>query len=69
MKPLHIVAGIRDYYKKEDLEGKNIVVITNLEPRAIRGVESNGMLLAAQDESGIHILIPEKSVKPGSPIS
>jgi len=64
-----LVAGIRLFYKKEDLAGKDIVVITNLEPRTIRGIESRGMLLAAQDESGIHILIPEKPTKPGSPVS
>jgi len=64
-----IVAGIRAHYKKEELAGKDIVVITNLQPRTIRGIESRGMLLAAQDENGIHILIPEKSTKPGSPVS
>lgn len=64
-----IVAGIRAYYNKEELVGKDIVVITNLEPRIVRGIESNGMLLAAQDETGIHILIPEKPSRPGSPVS
>ena len=64
-----LVAGIRPFYKKEELIGKDVVVIINLEPRTIRGVESNGMLLAVHDENGIHILIPEKPAKPGSPIS
>ena len=45
------------------------MVITNLEPRVIRGVESKGMLLAAQDEAGVRILVPEKPAKPGSAVS
>jgi methionyl-tRNA synthetase len=64
-----LVAGIRLFYTKEELIGKDIMVITNLEPRTIRGIESNGMLLAAHDENGTKILVPEKSAKPGSPVS
>ena len=64
-----IVAGIKAYYVKEDLPGKQIVVITNLEPAIIRGVESNGMLLAAKDENGIVLIRPERETKLGSPIS
>ena len=61
-----IVAGIRNSYKPEDLLGKEVVVINNLEPAVIRGVESQAMLLAASDESGISILIPHREVKIGS---
>lgn len=64
-----IVAGIKNFYTKETLVGKNVVVIINLEPAVIRGVESNGMLLAASDDSGISVLTPDKSPKPGSRIS
>jgi methionyl-tRNA synthetase len=64
-----IVAGIKNFYKKEELLDKNIVVITNLEPAMIRGVESNGMLLAASDDNGIYILTPDKNPLPGSKIS
>jgi len=64
-----IVAGIRPYYKKEELEGRSVVMIANLEPANIRGVMSNGMLLATKDESSLAILIPERAVKIGSPIS
>lgn len=64
-----IVAGIRPYYKKEELEGKSIVIIDNLEPANIRGVVSNGMLLAAKDESSLAVLIPERAVKTGGPVS
>ena len=42
-----ICAGIKEYYKKSDLEGMKIVVFTNLQPRKMRGIESEGMLLAA----------------------
>ncbi|MDZ7378123.1 MAG: methionine--tRNA ligase subunit beta, partial [candidate division KSB1 bacterium] len=47
-----IVAGIAEYYKPEDLVGKTIVVVANLAPATIRGVESRGMLLAAVEKSG-----------------
>lgn len=64
-----IVAGIRPYYRKEELEGKSVVIIDNLEPAVIRGVASNGMLLAAKDESSLSVLITERAVKTGSPVS
>lgn len=61
-----IVAGIRSSYKPDDLLGKQVAVIVNLEPAIIRGVESQAMLLAASDESGISILVPQREVKIGS---
>ena len=61
-----IVAGIRNYYQPEESVGKQIAVIANLEPAIIRGVESQGMLLAASDENGIAVLIPQREVKTGS---
>lgn len=61
-----IVAGIRNFYKPQDLVGRQIVVIANLEPAVIRGVESQAMLLAASDENGISILTPHREVKVGS---
>lgn len=64
-----IVAGIRPYYKKEELEGRSVVVVNNLEPAAIRGVVSNGMILASKDENTLAVLIPERAVKIGSPVS
>jgi methionyl-tRNA synthetase len=63
-----IVAGIRKQYSKEELIGKDIVVVNNLEPIVIRGEESKGMLLAAQDENIISLLIPDKKIKSGSPV-
>ena len=61
-----LVAGIRNSYQKEDLIGKQVVVINNLEPANLRGIESQGMLLAASDDLGISIISPERKVKLGS---
>lgn len=61
-----IVAGIRGSYAKEELVGKQVVVVDNLEPAVLRGVESQGMLLAASDETGIVIISPAREVKLGS---
>ncbi len=64
-----IVAGIGKTYDPEDLIGKKIVVVTNLQPAKLMGVESNGMLLAATGSDGSPvILIPEKDVETGSTI-
>jgi len=65
-KTKQVVAGIKSSYQKEDLLGKQVVVVDNLEPAILRGVESQGMLLAASDESGIVIISPEKKLKLGS---
>src|SRR3989338_1089472 len=62
----HVVAGIRLSYTKEDLVGKQVVLVDNLEPAVLRGVESQGMLLAASDETGIVIISPQRPVKLGS---
>jgi len=61
-----VVAGIKPYYQKEDLIGRQVVVVDNLEPAALRGVESQGMILAGSDESGIVIISPERKLKLGS---
>ena len=61
-----VVAGIRNFYKKEDLVGKFVVVVDNLDPAMLRGVESNGMLLAASDDTGLSIVTLDKEVKLGS---
>jgi len=65
-KHKQIVAGIRSSYKKEDLLGKQVVVVDNLEPVVLRGAESQAMLLAASDETGITIISPDREVKLGS---
>ena len=61
-----ILSGIAKYYKPEDLVGKQIVVITNLEPRMMMGLESQGMVLAAGDSETISLLIPDKEIPGGS---
>lgn len=66
-----ICAGIKGYYQPEELVGKQIIVVTNLEPRKIRGEESNGMLLAASAMEGeelrdVVLLSPGKPVPNGS---
>ncbi|TFG07313.1 MAG: methionine--tRNA ligase [Promethearchaeota archaeon] len=63
-----LVAGLAEYYKAEELKGKKIIVLTNLEPKKLRGITSKGMLLAAEDGKIVSILTPERDVKPGSKI-
>lgn len=62
-----IVAGMKPYYTKEELKDKKIVVISNLKPATIRGVKSNGMLLAAEEGSVCSLLDPG-DVKPGTEV-
>ncbi len=64
-----LVAGIRAHYEPDALIGKQIVVVANLEPATLRGVESQGMLLAASDAEGrLAIVMPEKPVAPGAQV-
>ena len=67
-KTKQLVAGIKLSYAKEQLIGKQVVVVDNLEPAQLRGVESQGMLLASSDETGIAILSPERKMKLGSAV-
>jgi methionyl-tRNA synthetase len=66
-----IVAGIKLYYTKEELVGKKIAVVTNLEPRKLRGIISHGMLLAAsnEDKSSVVLLTLDKDMINGARIS
>lgn len=64
-----IVAGIRQHYEPEDLVGRTIVVVWNLEPAVIRGQESQGMLLAVQDEDVVSVLSPDREIRPGRRVS
>jgi methionyl-tRNA synthetase len=65
-KTTQLVAGIRNYYTPEELVGKSAVIVVNLEPKMLRGVESNGMLLAAHSEDKIVILTTDRQCLPGS---
>ncbi len=66
-----LVAGIRGHYQPADLIGKEIVVVANLEPRKMRGEESQGMLLAAStpDHAQVILLTPMSDIPPGSRVS
>ena len=64
-----IVAGIRKAYSPEELVGKQIIVVNNLQPVKLKGVDSNGMLLAASDGSGPVLLTVEKPIKNGTKVS
>lgn len=63
-----IVAGIRKHYDKDELVGKKIIIVNNLEPVKLRGEESNGMLLAASDEDSVVLLTLDKDIESGSKI-
>lgn len=67
---VQVIAGIRQHYSEADLLGKSVILVTNLEPRVLRGQESQAMLLAATcPETGVvSILTPLKEVLPGSGI-
>ena len=67
-EPRQICAGIRNSYTPEELVGKQIVVVANLETAKLRGLESQGMLLAASDEGRVIIMTPEKSVQAGAQV-
>lgn len=67
----YICAGIKPFYQPEELLGKYVVVVANLQPAVLRGIESNGMLLAATDAQtkDVRILVVERPVSPGSSVS
>lgn len=66
-----LVAGLKQHYQKEELEGKRIIVFCNLEPRKLKGIESQGMLLAAvnDDTSKVKLLTPDGDIDLGAKIS
>jgi methionyl-tRNA synthetase len=65
-----IVSGIAQHYKAEEMKGKQVVVVTNLAPRKMKGIESEGMILTAEDKDGkLRLLKPEDTVSPGSLVS
>ncbi|RTZ58531.1 MAG: methionine--tRNA ligase [Gammaproteobacteria bacterium] len=68
-KPRTIVAGIKPYYSPEELKGKKVIVVANLKPKKLMGIESQGMLLAANDGENFSLLTVEKSVKNGTRVS
>jgi len=61
-----VIAGVGLVYSPEDMANRDIVVVANLEPRMLMGLESQGMLLAADGENGPVLLMPDREVPPGS---
>lgn len=64
-----LVAGIRAHYEPATLVGRQIVVVVNLEPAKLRGIESQGMLLAASIGEELTLLTPDKTIEPGATVS
>jgi len=61
-----IVAGLATHYQIDELKNKQVIVLANLKPVKLMGVESQGMILAAEDERGLYLIIPDRESKPGS---
>ena len=64
-----LVAGIRLYYQPEELVGKQVIVLVNLQPATIRGIASNGMLLATKNGDQLAVLTLDRPIPEGSPVS
>ena len=67
-EPRQIVAGLSEAYRAEELVNKHVVLLTNLKPAKIFGIESNGMLLAAVSENKVSLLTVDKDVPVGSKV-
>ncbi len=65
-----VCAGLKNHYSKDELKGKKIILFTNLAPRKLKGITSEGMILAAvsEDENEVILLSPEKDIKQGSKV-
>jgi methionyl-tRNA synthetase len=65
-----IVSGIAQHFSANEIVGKQVVVVANLAPRKMRGIESNGMILMAEDKSGkLHFINPDNDIDAGSGVS
>jgi methionyl-tRNA synthetase len=65
-----IVSGIAQHFRPEEIVGRQVVVVANLAPRKMRGIESNGMILMAEDKEGrLHFVNPDNKIEPGSGVS
>src|SRR3990172_1361404 len=65
-----LAAGLKPFYKSNELKGKTCIIFTNLQPRILKGVESQGMLLAAvsPNEKEVHLLCPDSEIELGSKV-
>ena len=68
-QPRQLVAGLKGHYDPAALVGKNVIVLANLKPAMLRGVESQGMILAATSGADVVVLAPDRDALPGSPVS
>ena len=64
--PRQILSGIAKYYKAEELVGKTVVAVTNLPPRKMMGQESNGMLLSAEKDGKLNLLMLDDAIEAGA---
>lgn len=64
-----LVAGIAKFYSPEELIGKKVLILANLKPRKIFGVESQGMVLALSDGESLSLIVPDRDIKEGSKVS
>ena len=65
-EPRQIIAGIAQHYAPDDLVGQQVVVVANLMPAKLRGLESNGMVLACVSEDRVRVVNPNEEMAPGS---
>ena len=63
-----ILSGIKKWYKPKDLKGRNYIFVYNLEPKKMMGEDSQGMIMAAEDEDGENcvLLVPDDDIAPGT---
>ncbi len=66
--PRQLVAGVKGSYQASEIVGKHVVVVANLKPAVLRGIESQGMVLAASDGSSIVLIGPERPIRAGSTV-
>jgi methionyl-tRNA synthetase len=64
-----IVSGIAGHYAPGDIKGRQVIVVANLAPRKMRGIDSNGMILMAEDAGRLVFVRPEENISPGSGVS
>jgi methionine--tRNA ligase beta chain len=63
-----IVAGVAEFYSPEDLQDRNLIILTNLEPKKVMGVQSQGMILAADVSGRPYVIFAEPSIPPGAKV-
>lgn len=61
-----IISSISNYYTPEEMMGKQLIILNNLEPAKFMGLESQGMLLAVEDDNGVSLLKPDREMVPGT---